>query len=75
MLTGTTQVHDLEHAVVHPETRQGRRMELREATYFYGRDAGWFGRDAVVECLAPCSRELFLKLEEIVTEWDAPAAV
>jgi hypothetical protein len=62
---GTSEEHvDWPQLVVHPETRQGRTLMLREVTYFYGANTSW-EQPSDLQFGEPCAKDLFYAIAKL----------
>lgn len=68
---GTSEPRDWRAAIVHPDTRQGRLLDLKETTYFYGANVSWEPLADLERCDAMCSWDLFFAIRKLVEEHDA----
>jgi len=68
---GTTESRNWPGEVVNADTRQGRRLDLRETTYFYGANTSWERAEGVRSIGQTCSWELFFALRRLVEDWDS----
>ena len=67
---GTSEPHDdCPQVVVHPETRQGRALVLREVTYFYGANTSWERPQDLQFGKTPCAKELLYAITELVVNY------
>jgi len=67
---GTSEPHDdWPQVVVHPETRQGRALGLREVTYFYGANTSWERPEDLQFGKTPCAKELLYAIVELVVNY------
>ncbi len=58
-------------AVVHHDTRAGRKFPLKATTYFYGANVAWELRASLRSGSADCTRELFNEIRRLIEEHDA----
>lgn len=69
---GTSEPHDdWPQVAVHPETRQGRALVLREVTYFYGANTSWERPRDLQFGKKPCAKELLYTIIELVVNYHA----
>ena len=68
---GTSEPRDWRAVIVHTDTRQGRLLDLKETTYFYGANVSWESLAALEHGDATCSWELFFAIRKLVEEYDA----
>ena len=71
---GASELHDdWPQVVVHPETRQGRVLMLRDVTYFYGANTSWERPQDMLFGKTPCAKELLYAVTELVVNYHAQA--
>ncbi len=68
---GTSEPRDWRTVIVHPATRQGRLLDLKETTYFYGANVSWERLAALERSDTMCSWDLFFAIRKLVEEHDA----
>jgi len=67
---GTSVPHEgWPQVVVHPETRQGRALVLRDVTYFYGANTSWERPQDLRFGKTPCAKALLYEIIELVVSY------